>query len=409
MTRRPLLWLLALAAVLYGSPTPARAGAVLTIGEDTKVNLGFRLQTQFNSTEKNIDSDASDFERSDDFVVRRGRIRLGADVTRWVSMFLQTEVSDASAHAVGINMTMIDAFLKLKLHKLAHIIVGENMAPSTRQTVTSSGGLMAIDRVGIVYKSLTWGTRAKYNFTNTTFSDSDAGLRGATDVRDLGATLFGSTSVTDTVHFKYYLGLYDGVQEAQEDNFRYAGRVQLNFFDPEPGYYNLTTYLGKKKTIGFGASYDAQQAVAKDLSDGSDVDYTFFSFDAFADYPIGPGYVTFEAGYEDLDLDGATQLDAKGDGSKVTNARQAQGNGFYAEAGYFVRNWQPWIEYEQWNSDGTNDKGSYDAWRFGLNYYIKGHNANVKAAYEIVNTDADIGSSSEDSVGSFLVGIYVTY
>ena len=71
----------------------------------------------------------------------------------------------------------------------------------------------------------------------------------------MGVTLFGSGSLSDTSHLKYYLGFYDGIQASGSDksdrNLRMTARAQLNLFDAEAGYYNLSTYLGKKKTLGF--------------------------------------------------------------------------------------------------------------------------------------------------------------
>ncbi len=397
MRKRLLVYLLVVLAVLAFQATSALAGATIQISDDSKIDLGFRLQALYLNTDSDIDSDGG-FESLDDFKVRRGRIRLGADITKWVSMFLQTEFAEPEA-GTGADMRVIDAFVQLKPHKLANLYMGENMAPVLRQNVTSSGGMMAIDRPGVIYKNLTWGTRALSTFANTTFGDTDAGLRGDVDVRDTGLTLFGSDSLTEMVHFKYYLGVYDGVQNAGDDSERYAARVQVNFFDPEPGYYNLSTYLGKKKTVGFGAAYDSQDDVDADAS--GNIDYRMFTFDAFADYPVGPGYLTFEAAYIDLDLDDGGVI------STGKTAKNSQGDGFYTQAGYFINNWQPWIEYEDWSSDGTD--GGYDLTRVGLTYFIKGHNANIKVGYESFNADENIGSTNEDSIDTFVTGFYVTY
>lgn len=393
--------------LVLSQPNSARAGADIQINDESSIDLGFRLQALYLRTEKDVDGQKSSFENFDDFKVRRARLRLGADINKWASMFIQTEF--AEDEGTGADMRVIDAFIRLKPHKLANIYLGENMAPVTRQNLTSSGGLLAIDRPGITYKNLTWGTRALSTFANATVGDTDAGLRGDVDVRDTGVTLFGSTSLSDMAHVKYYLGTYDGVQEAGEDSERCAGRIQVNFFDAEPNYFNLSTYLGKKKTVGIGAAFDSQSDVARDLATGGTVDYEMWTVDAFADYPLGPGTVTLEAAYLDLDLDDATQLDADGDGITGTNAKQSQGNGYYAQAGYFINNWQPWVEYEQWDSDGANDLGSFDSYRIGLTYFIKGHNANIKAGYEVFNADENFTGTNEDSIKTFVTGLYVNY
>ncbi|HEX9776904.1 MAG TPA: hypothetical protein VGA63_02065 [Geopsychrobacteraceae bacterium] len=384
----------------------ALAGAELKINEEAKINLGFRLQTLYLTQDRDLDGDG-DFESHDDFKIRRARLRLGADVTKQIGIFLQTEFSEDAA--AGGDVRMIDAFVQLKPHKLANIFIGENMAPGPRQTLTSSGALLALDRPGITYKSLTWGARAVTQFANTTYADADSGLRGDVDVRDTGITLFGTHSFNAALHVKYYLGIYDGIQQADADDERVAGRLQVNFFEAEEAYYELSTYLGKKKTVALGAAFDRQASVAADLAGGSDADYALYSVDLFADYPLGPGSVTFEAAYTDLDLDGATALDVAGDGSRLVDARQAQGDGYYLQAGYYINNMQPWAEYESWEAAAASGKGSYDAYRVGFSYFLAGHNANLKIGYEKMTADALIGTSREDSIETFAAGLFITY
>ena len=118
-----------------------------------------------------------------------------------------------------------------------------------------------------------------------------------------------------------------------------------------------------------------------------------------------------EAGYTDLDLDGATQLDSKGTGlvADAKDATQSEGDGYYVQAGYYIDKMQPWVEYETWDASAATGKGSYDAYRVGFSYFFAGHNANLKVGYEKMEADALIGSSSEDSIDTFAAGIYITY
>jgi Phosphate-selective porin O and P len=390
----------------------AMGAAVVKIDDEAQVKIGFRVQPLVVITDKDIDGDG-EFEQEVDFKVRRGRLRLGADVNEFVSAFMQTDVGSGE-DGNGFDFRVIDAWVSLKVDDLLKIVAGENMAPASRQNLTSSGASMTMDRTGITYKTLTWGTRSVTGFANNTFVDADAGLRGDVDVRDLGVTLFGGTQINDSLHIKYYAGIYDGIQEAGEDNLRYAGRVQLNMFDAEPGYYNSATYMDGKKTIGIGFSIDGQEEVAASADKGL-VDYGFYTVDVFGNLPAGPGYITFEAAYENLDLDDATALDHDGDGFGVgatatKDASQAQGDGYYVQVGYYINKLQPWVDYEKWNSDSATGKGGYDMYRLGATYFFKGHNANVKAGYEKLNADETIsGTTSEDSIESIVAGIYVTY
>jgi len=395
MAKKFLMVLIAAVALIcFGIPN-AHAGAKVEIGDDSSIDLGFRLQTQFLNFDDpdNKDADAK-FKRVSDFNVRRARVRLKGDVTKWVSMFIQTEFSEGATDT-SADMRIIDAFVEVKPHRWIHLIAGENMAPAMRINVTSSGALMTIDRPGITYKNLTWGLKHRAAFTNVDTPDT-APLSGSigtasVGVRDMGATLFGSDKLTDLVSGKYYIGVYDGIQPTGEDDKRITGRVQVNLFDPEPGYYNSDTYLGMKKTVAVGGAFDTQSNVA------TGVDYTMWTLDAFTDYPVGPGSVTAQVAYADLDLDDNAAF------------LQSQGNGLYFELGYYWNKWQPWFEYEYWDSDASASIGDFDAYRFGVSYYLKGHNAACKVGYEIVKAKENFTTASDNEIGSFLVGLYVTY
>jgi hypothetical protein len=389
---------------LAAIPVSAKPG-VIEIDEDSRLELGFRLQTLAIFSEKDTDGDGT-FESYDDFKVRRARFRLKAVVNEWMEGFLQTEVG-SSVDDSGRDMRMIDAYLTIKLDPMFQILTGMHLAPAQRQNITSSGALMCIDRPGIHNKTLTWGTRSVYALGNATLGDSDAGLRGDERVRDNGITLFGAADMSDAVHFKYYLGAYDGIDLTSSDNMRYTARLQLNFMDPENGYIHKSTYLGKKQTVGIGLSYDTQDEVA-DSADVGVVDYNLLSADVFAELPMGETTLTAEASYITLDLDDATELYY--DGTTATkNATRSQGDGFYVQAGLLVDKWQPWLSYETWDGDDASGKGSFDQYRLGLTYYLKGQAANIKGGYEVLEADAPIGSSTEDSVNSFVIGFYTTY
>ena len=400
MKKRLIVILILMASL----PATGLAGVKMNIGDEVEIDLGFRLQTQFIAWDN---KDATTGESEQLFNVRRARIRLGGKVTRWMDFFLQTE-KGGGAGGSGYDMRIIDAFVTLNLHPLARIYLGENMSPAGRQHTTSSGALMAIDRPGITNYNLTWGLNGRYGFNNANLPDGNLDLSNDVSVRDTGATLFGSTSLSDALHVKYYLGVYDGIQESGEDKERYTARVQMNLFDAEPGYYNSSTYLGEKRTVALGASYDMQDDIATDAIEDA-VAYTWYSVDLFADLPVGPGSATFEAAYHNLDLDDATQLLDGVVGGQ--NALQTQGDGWFAQAGYYFEKWklQPWLGYETWVSDAVDETGSYDGWRVGLTYFFQGHNANIKAGYESIRTETNIAGSDQDSIDTFLIGFYVTY
>jgi hypothetical protein len=374
------------------------AGAELKIDDESSINLGFRAQAFTKLIEDDLDGNGS-FDDFTDFQLRRARIRLLGKINPKISAFLQTEFGDDAAGNGG-DVRLIDGWVKYNFNAWAQVVAGLNMAPSSRQTTTGSGGLMTIDRPGNNTKNLTWGTRALRNFSTATVgaTASDLNGRAPQSVRDMGVTLFGSGSLSDTTHLKYYLGFYDGIQVSSNSdrNLRMTARAQVNFGDAEAGYYNTSTYLGKKKMLAFGVSYDVQDEVQ--VADaGGFGDYAYYSVDAFAEWPMGAGTLTAEAAFSNLDLDGAN-----------ANALRSEGDGFYVQAGYFQNNWQPWVAYETWDSEATSGEGDYDAIRVGVSYFFKGHNANVKAGFENYNSDIPF-SGSEDSSTAFILGFFITY
>ena len=390
---------IALAGMLFA--TSAYAGAKIPINDESYIDLGFRVQFLGISTQMDLDGDG-EFDGVQDLKARRARFRLKGVVNEKMWGFLQTDISSATGGS-GRDMRVIDAFVVYDVQPWAQFYTGINMVPSSRQNVTSSGVMMAIDRPGLNYKTLSWGTKSLSAFNNNTMGFTSSGITGEEDVRDAGVTLFGSGTVGEEVHMKYYAGIYDGIQMAGTDDERMAGRIQFNFGDAEGGYYNSSTYLGKKRTIGVGLSVDTQSSVAADTS-GAAIDYLLVSGDVFAEFPMGEHSVTIEGGFMKLDFDGAIRA-----ATTPVDLTKVQGTGFYAEAGILIEErWQPWALYEKWSSDGIFDAGSYTIIRVGVNYYLKGHNANLKAGFESMSSSAAL-TPSEDSITSMVVGAFVTY
>jgi hypothetical protein len=369
-------------AALLTTAGAANAGAKLKINDQATINLGFRVQALL----INRDNDGED-----EFKVRRARFRLGSTVTDKASIFLQTDVS-------GKSMNMIDAFITIKPSKDFNIIVGENMVPALRQNLTSSASLMAIDRPGIAYKSLNWGARALTSFANSTMSETKGGFSTKYAVRGAGATIFTKGDLNEDTHYKFYAGAYNGSNKPAKDTFEYSTRVQVNFGDAESGYYNSSTYLGKKKTIGIGASYTAQSDAAVETATGNAVDYSLLSVDLFAEQPMAKGSFSGEAAYMKVDLDGAGDLTTGGNGTK------AEGDGYYVQAGFLVNDLQYWAGYETWNSNNVDKMGSFDTARIGMTYFMKGQNLNIKAGLEKTNTDWNDMSNT-----TFVLGAYVNF
>ncbi len=377
-----------------------QAAVVMQIDESTRIELGIQANLMAIVTESDVTGDGR-LNTDSELRVRRARVRLRGAYEDWLELMLQTEAGSGEGGA-GLDMRLIDAYVILKPEPAYSLIGGMHLAPSSRQTLNSASTLLAWERPAQSYKALTWGTRANHRFTTSTYAQSDAGLRGDKLVRDSGATIFGTIAAADQIHIKYWAGLYEGV--AVENDLRATGRVQVNFGDPEPGYFLRGTYLGTRRTLALGASYDMQNLVARE-DDGSAVDYRFTSIDLFAEQPLGPGSVTFEAAWQTLDLGGAA-IDLDGDPeTPARDARRAEGDGFYVQAGYLLNDWMPWVLLETWTSNAPDKQGSYDAARFGVTRYFSGQRVKATAAYEVFMARRPFTAAGEDTIRTATVAM----
>ena len=292
--------------------------------------------------------------------------------------------------------------------------MGRNMAPSSRQALTSSGALMALDRPLQNSNALNWGAGGAVK------ADWIPGTPDA--VRDNGLTLFGSNAVGEG-GFKYYLGVYNGVasDNSVKDNTHVTARAQYNLWGAESGYYQSSTYLGKKKTLGIGISYDTQSEVGDSAAPAAGdpdvlVDYSLLNFDVFLELPSSNGNsLTAEVGMSMPDYGDAVDL------------KMYQGSGFYGQVGYYLNSgFQPWVLYESFGSDATalvagdvgvdpeqasKTPGDYTAFRIGATYYIDGQHANIKLAYSSKTTDVPVmvGATAEDTKNTITLGFFTTY
>lgn len=408
MRRGGFRWCWVSALALVALPAAAPAGAKLKVGEDFVLDVGARVQAYFLTTQANTDDSDPDFEREHQFLVRRARLRVRADIGPYVGAFVQTDFSDDTATS-GADMRVIDAYVLLKPLPALQLYLGEQQAPGTRQNLSSSSALLAMDRPSIAYKNLSWGVRARPTFNGDTLYG--AGLTTTVAVRDLGATLFGEISPAPTVHVKYYGGVYQGATTAEPNVLRYAARAQVNLFDQEDGYYNSATYLGEKRTVGIGATVDFQPDVeeaanATGALTGDRSDYLLLSADVFAEYPVGIGAVTAEAGWQRLALGDVFYRRGTPLAPVAFDTRIAAGNGYFVQAGFYFARWQPWAEWEQWFSDDAADVGDFRAVRFGISYYLRGFNANAKVGYEIWMPSIDFPGTNARGKGTLVVGLF---
>jgi hypothetical protein len=296
--------LIVLSLVLHPVTTPA--GVTFSIGDEGGAELGFLVQGLARFTDfRNPDSNHA--ESDEDLILRRANIYLDGYYTDYLKFFLQAEaVANCKGCVAGSDdsnkVRLTDATLNAHYKQAAQFIVGVQKPPANRELLTTDATLMAMERPGITGYNLTWGQRGRVEFNTGTLANTDSGLSPTVADRDIGGTFFGTYSFNDMVHFKYYAGLYKGIQKnAKNENWpRYTIRGQLNLFDAEPDYDNNGTYLGTKKTVALGLSRDYQWSVTSELGSKDAGDYVWNNIDLFVEYPLGPGSATFDWGYEHM-------------------------------------------------------------------------------------------------------------
>ena len=345
----------------------------------------------------------SDFEPNDsiDYKIRRARLKMVLDFNPEVSLVLQNELSNAGR--INDEVQFVDAYVKYKPDNWWQVLAGINMAPAQRQNLTSAGAMLAFDRPGITNYNLTWGMKGNTAMQTGTVPGTRLASFGANQVRDVGLTLFGSGELSKDNYLKYYVSTAEGSRYA-DNTSRGTVRVQWNQGDAEPGYYNRSTYMGKKETFGLGFVIDRQDSIAADAITGEGVDYSLFSVDAFYEKPYKDGFLTLESAYLNLDLgDTPNPLATFSFEPLSTNpASQTQGHGVYLQAGYLEGDWQPWALIEAWQTDDPLDNGSWHSARLGFTYYTQGVKANIKIGIEHTRLDG----FDSNSINTVAIGIF---
>jgi hypothetical protein len=211
------------------------------------------------------------------------------------------------------------------------------------------------------------GTIQGWDFFFNTFRHSTVfGSTANPYGRDVGVQLRGLVA---NGLLEYRAGIFQGRRIPPDNDtppspgarnvFRVAGRVQLNFLDPETGFFYGGTYLGTKKIFSVGAAGDFQYD-----EDGS---YRTLSGDVLVDLPVGD--------------DGFTaQVDVvHRDGGNVVDLPKQTFVG--AEAGYRFGavKLSPIVRFEKrWADAPAGDETDFGG---GLAWWAYGHNSNLKAFY----------------------------
>lgn len=371
MELKKSLSILSLAVATALPAMQANAGATISFGEDKSISVGFGFITSYLSAE---DGAANGDDRSNDFALNSARLYVSGSLNKYIKGMINTERSGGGQG----NWEVIDANVQLQLTPEVAIWAGRFLSPSDRANMAgpyySSGG-------GGGY----WANiSSRYGWNGGVIGRDEGVAVVSSFMEDKLAVSFGVFE-GDNI-FRFSQTATQGLSETQgdDDKLMYAGRVQIAFWDAEPGYYGTGNYFGAKDVLTVGIA-------GRQKSDGvvstTDVgDYSSYSIDFLMEKTgVGPGTVSLEAAYYDYDTDDVFEAE--------------EGDAYYVGAGYLFDQpvgwgkFMPFVRYQEFDSDANIKTDRMD---IGVNYVIAPYNAIISAEYQ----DTDVSGSGAANPGS---------
>lgn len=336
--RRTLLSAVYLACGML-APAAVYAAGTIKIDDTKSISIGAGMRTSFNSVE---DGAPNGTDRSKDFELDSIRLYVNGQITKDIKLTFNTERQSDGTNRV------LDGIAQFAFSDIVNVWAGRFLPPSDRSNLSGP------------YYLATWDFPLVQAYP-AIFAGRDDGL-----------AVWGQTGGGK---FKYQVGAFQGRDGAatsnQSDSLLYAGRLTFNFWDPEPGYYNDSTYYGAKEVLAVGI-------VAMSQSDGVGTaatpgDFSGWNIDALMEKKFGPDVLSLEGAYYSYDTGG------------VTDATLIDGDGYFVHIGYLLGQkvgkgkLQPHFRYQNLDLTGTTEERKrYD---LGLNYIFDGHNARMSFIY----------------------------
>jgi hypothetical protein len=312
-----------LSSQVYADPTIQR-------DENLFLNIGLASRVSFSSIS---DAAPNGRSRSKDFEVEEARLYTNGKLHKNV-----TYEFNFARNVADDKIELLDGHLGLEINNYVNIWAGRFLPAASRASASAPMYSTTFD--------FPIAEQGSYEFAG----------------RDNGAVFFGWDQ---TAAFKYYVSATNGRQGGsnQSDNLSYATRLQYNFWDTEPGFYNLASYDGKKSILSIGGSYRYQKDGTGTILNQGDSKY--WNVDARLEKPLSNGAVLgAEASYYNYDNDNT------GD-TVLPEAKGFFVNGSYTFADtVWIGKFQPKVIYQEFNNDTTGlDRKRVDV---GVGYLIDG-------------------------------------
>ena len=344
-----------------------------------KLTIGVGLRTGVSLALNPPGGDAVTFSLSDSLDQLMFRPFFAGQLTKRVGMFVQL---NAGANAIEV----IDAYVDLKLMDEFQVLLGQHIPANDRNNFAGP------------FFNNSWNFAAVHSYP------FDAAAR------DRGFTFWGLFAKGI---LKYHLSMVELQPGREIADARFAGRLTLNFLEPETSYYASETYFGKSDTLALGAVVSYQDGwkganVMEDDKDGDgeiDNDFLAFSVDLLFEKNLGSaGTFTLSAMYWNWNNVGADYVNNQGSrdaGKGFVGALSGlvQGQSYQVNVSWLSPRkvgpgqLQPNFRVQGFDKD-AGDAMVYDA---GIGYIVDGFNHLWRLNYRHV--DAAGGSrADEDSV-----------
>jgi hypothetical protein len=314
------------------------------------VTLGAGLRTSVSHT------DIEDADGSDSFAIESARLYVSGSATKNIKFTFNTEYSGPTN-----TVNVMDAVAQIEVSDKFNIWFGRFLPPSDRANLYGP------------YYTHHWGV-----YTDGVQDGYPFIFQG----RDNGAAYWGQFGKV-----KVSGGVFDGLTSTGDDTLISAGRVQVDFWDPEPGYYLNSTYYGDKNLLAIGAAGQVQ---------GSDK--KAYSADFLLERKVpGGGAFTVEAEWAKYDrLGGYNPRYGTDDGGYVLGSYllpKMVGAGRFEVLGKFAK--------ARFREGLTVVDADYDqkTSEVNLNYIIKQFNARVQIFYRDTRYDAVRANTKVFGVG----------
>jgi len=305
------------------------------------VTVGAGLQTSY------VHDEPDEADGTDSFVLNSIRLYVNGSATETIKFMFNTDITYGGSHG---EINVLDAVARLEFSDKFNVWFGRFLPPSDRANLYGP------------YYSHHWSV-----FTDGVQDGYPFIFQG----RDNGAAYWGQYGKV-----KVSAGAFDGASATGDDTLIGAGRVQVDFWDPEPGYYLNGTYYGDKNLLALGAAGQVQ---------GSDK--SAYSADFLMERKVrGGGAVSVEAEWARYDqLGGYNAKYGTNDGGYLLGAYlfpsmvgpgRFELLGKYAHARFRDGTTPIDIDYDQ------------DTTEINVNYVIKQFNARVMMFFKDTSFDA---------------------